>query len=99
MEATTTQKPVVTLSSMHSAKGREFDRVIIIDTFDEIMPGEERDDALIYDPEEELRLFYVAVTRAAHPADKFITVCPTCHAALHRIRPWKSKHNCGEILR
>lgn len=34
-----------------------------------------------------------------YPADKFITVCPTCHAALHRIRPWKSKHNCGEILR
>ena len=66
---TTTQKPVVTLSSMHSAKGREFDRVIIIDTFDEIMPGEERDDALIYDPEEELRLFYVAVTRAAHRLD------------------------------
>ena len=65
----TNQKPVVTLSSMHSAKGREFDRVIIIDTFDEIMPGEELDDALIYDPEEELRLFYVAVTRAAHRLD------------------------------
>ena len=66
---TTTLKPVVTLSSMHSAKGREFDRVIIVDSFDEIMPGEERDDALIYDPEEELRLFYVAVTRAEHRLD------------------------------
>lgn len=32
-------------------------------------------------------------------ADQFITVCPTCHAALHRIRPWKSKLNYGEILR
>ena len=30
--------------------------------------------------------------------DKFITVCPTCHAALHRIRPWKTKNNCGEII-
>lgn len=34
-----------------------------------------------------------------YSADKFITVCPTCHAALHRIRPWKTKDNCGEILR
>ena len=66
---TTSRKPVVTLSSMHSAKGREFDRVIIVDTFDDIMPGQERDDALIYDPEEERRLFYVAVTRAAHRLD------------------------------
>ena len=33
-----------------------------------------------------------------YPEDKFITVCPTCHAALHRIRPWRSKNNCGEIL-
>lgn len=31
--------------------------------------------------------------------DEFITVCPTCHAVIHRIRPWIEKHNCGEILR
>lgn len=31
--------------------------------------------------------------------DMFITVCPTCHAVLHRIRPWRKKYNCGEILR
>ena len=65
----TSPKPLITLSSMHTAKGREFDRVIIIDSFDEIMPGEKRDDALIYDPEEELRLFYVALTRARHRLD------------------------------
>ncbi len=29
----------------------------------------------------------------------FATVCPNCHAALHRIRPWKEKSNIGEILR
>ena len=34
-----------------------------------------------------------------YSVDKFITVCPTCHAVLHRIRPWKSNNNCGEILR
>ena len=31
--------------------------------------------------------------------EEFITVCPTYHAVLHRIRLWKSKNNCGEILR
>ena len=29
----------------------------------------------------------------------FITVCPNCHAALHRRRPWLTKENCGELLR
>lgn len=33
-----------------------------------------------------------------YQGDKFITVCPTCHVALHRIRPWRTKNNCGEIL-
>ena len=30
--------------------------------------------------------------------DKFITVCPTCHAVLHRIRPWRTIENCDSIL-
>lgn len=29
----------------------------------------------------------------------YMTVCPTCHAALHRIRPWVDKNNCEDILR
>lgn len=29
----------------------------------------------------------------------FITVCPNCHKALHRYRPWLTKENCGELLR
>lgn len=32
-------------------------------------------------------------------AEQFITVCPNCHAALHRIRPWHTKDNKGNILR
>lgn len=32
-------------------------------------------------------------------ADSFLTVCPTCHAALHRYRPWLTKENCGDVLR
>ena len=31
--------------------------------------------------------------------DQFITVCPNCHAALHRIRPWYTDKNSGNILR
>ena len=30
---------------------------------------------------------------------KFISVCPNCHAALHRSRPWLTKENCGDVLR
>lgn len=32
-------------------------------------------------------------------ADSFLTVCPTCHAALHRYRPWLMKENCEDVLR
>lgn len=31
-------------------------------------------------------------------ANEFITVCPNCHAALHRRRPWLTKENCGALL-
>lgn len=63
------EKPVVTLTTVHSAKGREFDRVIIIDALEDILPGKIFEDSLIKDYEEERRLFYVAVTRAAHELD------------------------------
>ena len=32
-------------------------------------------------------------------AENFITICPTCHEALHRHRPWLKKENCEDILR
>ncbi len=51
----------ITLSTIHSSKGLEFDEVIIADAIEGILPAEHsEDDAL----EEERRLFYVAVTRA-----------------------------------
>lgn len=31
-------------------------------------------------------------------ADSFLTVCPTCHTALHRYRPWLTKENCEDVL-
>ena len=33
-----------------------------------------------------------------YAADDFITVCPNCHAVLHRNRPWLTKDDAGKIL-
>ena len=58
---------IVTLSTIHSSKGMEFDKVVLIDMYQGILPsgrvsGAEfaADDGY----EEEVRLFYVALTRA-----------------------------------
>ncbi|OON93877.1 MAG: hypothetical protein ATN31_05065 [Candidatus Epulonipiscioides saccharophilum] len=52
----------ITLTTMHSAKGLEFDHVYIINAVEKVMPGDNcKDDA---DLEECRRLFYVAMTRA-----------------------------------
>lgn len=50
----------VSLSTIHASKGFEFDAVIIVGVNDGVMPQFEAEDE-----EEERRLFYVAVTRAA----------------------------------
>lgn len=59
----------VTLTTAHSAKGLEFDRVILIDLIDSVFPsvGAVNESLAGEDctlMEEEARLFYVAVTRA-----------------------------------
>lgn len=59
----------ITLSSLHSAKGLEFDHVFLIGCVEGIMPHSRTLDPKITeaaptDIEEERRLFYVAVTRA-----------------------------------
>ena len=58
----------MTLSTIHSAKGLEFDYVYIIDPLEGVLPSTmaierhlSRDPELL---EEETRLFYVAITRA-----------------------------------
>lgn len=50
----------VTVSTIHGAKGREWDVVFIVGLEDEVMPGRRKDT----DVEEERRLCYVAATRA-----------------------------------
>ena len=37
--------------------------------------------------------------KTKYSPQSFITVCPTCHAALHRIRPWRTGEDCRTILR
>ncbi len=63
----TEQNPVI-LSTIHSAKGLEFDTVYIVDVYDGCLPHSSREDAQeqerIDNYEEERRLFYVAITRA-----------------------------------
>lgn len=68
-QVVTEGKPVVTLSTIHSAKGREWDHVIVIDSFDETFPGKPQFDRIGYDPQEPRRVFYVAATRAINRLD------------------------------
>ena len=63
MEATASdeeRRESVCLSTVHSAKGKEWEAVFIIGLNDGHFPGRWRDEAEL---EEERRLFYVAVTR------------------------------------
>lgn len=49
----------ITLTTLHSSKGLEFDRVYLIDLIEGILPSEQEEEI-----EEETRLFYVGITRA-----------------------------------
>lgn len=53
---------VVTLSTLHSAKGLEFERVYMIDLLDGVLPS--KHDSKQDELEEATRLFYVGMTRA-----------------------------------
>ena len=58
------------LSTIHSSKGLEYDRVVLLDAFDGVLPAKPEiccrtpEDTRQY--EEDRRLFYVAMTRARH---------------------------------
>lgn len=55
-----TNNAKVLLSTIHSAKGLEYDNVVLVDVADGVFPSNSKDT----DIEEEKRLFYVAMTRA-----------------------------------
>ncbi len=57
-------EPTVELATIHAAKGREWDRVILFGVDEGQTPhGQNKDEEGI---EDERRLFYVALTRAKH---------------------------------
>lgn len=59
-------KSNITLSTMHSSKGLEYDKVIMLDVTDGILPSKStiKEGGSAY--EEDVRLFYVGATRAKH---------------------------------
>ena len=70
-------RSVVTLMTIHSAKGLEFPYVFLVGTEDGIIPHQRslRDNTV----EEERRLFYVAITRA----QRHFTIFETCSRIRH----------------
>ena len=56
------EKDSVTLSTIHSAKGLEFNTVVILDCVEGVLPSNR--DSAFDDAEEDKRLLYVAITRA-----------------------------------
>ena len=64
------ENPGVTLTTMHSAKGLEFDTVYLISVIEGLVPHEKS--TTEQELEEELRLFYVGLTRAKN--NLFISV-------------------------
>ena len=85
----TDEEPIVSLSTIHSAKGRQWDYVILIDSFEEVFPGAPQPDRIGYDPEEASRLFYVAVTRAIQRLD--ILTVEAYHGNLEQISSFISE--------
>lgn len=63
-----TPDAMVTLSTIHSSKGLEYDNVYLLDVLDGILPGRTGESSKTQEEirqyEEERRLFYVAMTRA-----------------------------------
>ena len=83
------EKPedVVTLSTLHGAKGLEFDVVFLLGCEEGLLPHSRTTDtrvtdAVAQDPEEERRLFYVGVTRA-----KELLFLSRCKARVMRGKP------------
>lgn len=68
----------IILSTIHSAKGLEWNHVILLDCVDGIFPNAITED----DMNEELRCFYVAMTRAADTLD---IMCPECVMAFGKM--------------
>lgn len=65
-ELTSAQPSSLVVSTVHRAKGLEFDRVLIVEPRTLKEPNQVRKKKYDYDPAAEARLLYVAMTRARH---------------------------------
>lgn len=74
-------KDGVHLTTMHSSKGLEYEKVFILDAAEGITPYKKA--VLEPDLEEERRMFYVAMTRAK----KELTICWTKKVGSHEKKP------------
>ena len=74
-------KDGVHLTTMHSSKGLEYEKVFILDAAEGITPYKKA--VLEADVEEERRMFYVAMTRAK----KELTICWTKKVGSHEKKP------------
>lgn len=80
----------VTLATIHQSKGKEFDKVFIIDLYRGILPSDNTTGiAEIYQSdkyEEETRLLYVAITRARHEIE--VVTAPKRFGREHELSPF-----------
>ena len=83
----------VHLTTMHSSKGLEYEKVFILDAAEGITPYKKA--ALEPDLEEERRMFYVAMTRAK----KELTICWTKKVGSHEKKPSRFLEEMQEEVR
>lgn len=76
------------MSTIHKAKGLEWDVVVLINMSDDALPMQKNKEAI----DEGRRLFYVAVTRAKHTLHIFHTR-PEVTRYIQRIPPMKYVHH------
>lgn len=86
-------KDGVHLTTMHSSKGLEYEKVFILDAAEGITPYKKA--VLEPDLEEERRMFYVAMTRAK----KELTICWTRKVGSHEKKPSRFLEEMQEEVR
>lgn len=84
----------IVLSTIHSAKGLEFDTVFLLDCVDEVFPFTTENEHGSKEDNEELRCFYVAVTRAKNTLWLF---CPQTVRKFSRLLYGEVNHYIKDI--
>lgn len=96
--STPNKNATITLSTVHSAKGLEFDEVFLIDLLEDEFPvnASAVNQSKLDELEEERRLFYVAMTRAKQKLH-LITYFTRCDQSVKSSSFLNFVENCGNI--